>query len=374
MDNSSNTDLPLRTRLLAVLAADAVGYSRLMSLDDLGTVAALDAARTVFSAEIAGHDGRVIDMAGDSVLAVFETATAAVKAALAIQRQLAASAGRDVPDDRRLRFRLGIHVGDVIEKADGTVYGDGVNSAARLEGLADPGGVAVSHAVQGIVAGRVEIGFVDIGEQAVKNITQPVRAYKLSAGVNAVSAVPNQARSNAAPPNLQFGSIEIRPAQRQLWIEGQEVPIGGRAFDVLLHLAEHRHQVVPKNQLLEHVWQRMEVNDSNLQTQISALRKLLGNKAIATFPGRGYRFTLENRDEPSTAIAPTASVESKAPFAPTASTPVAKDLPPAPTGMLGRDDDLAALERLLQQHRLVTVVGAGGFGKSILVLAGVHGA
>ena len=91
MDKVSTTDLSTRTRLLAVLAADAVGYSRLMSLDDLGTVAALDAARAVFSAEIAGHDGRVIDMAGDSVLAVFETATAAVKAALAIQRQLAAS-------------------------------------------------------------------------------------------------------------------------------------------------------------------------------------------------------------------------------------------------------------------------------------------
>jgi len=237
MDNSSNTDLPLRTRLLAVLAADAVGYSRLMSLDDLGTVAALNAARTVFSAEIAGHDGRVIDMAGDSVLAVFETATAAVKAALAIQRQLAASAGCDIPDDRHMRFRLGIHVGDVIEKTDGTVYGDGVNIAARLEGLADPGGVAVSHAVQGIVAGRVQIGFVDIGEQAVKNIAQPVRAFRLIAGVNAVPAASNQARSNAATHNLQFGSIEIRPAQRQLWIEGHEVPIGGRAFDVLLHLA-----------------------------------------------------------------------------------------------------------------------------------------
>ncbi len=143
---------------------------------------------------------------------------------------------------------------------------------------------------------------------------------------------------------------------------------------MLLHLAEHRHQVVSKNQLLEHVWQRMEVNDSNLQTQISALRKLLGNKAIATFPGRGYRFTLDKRDEPSGAVPPTASVESNAPIAPTASTPVAKDLPPAPTGMLGRDDDLAALERLLQQHRLVTVVGAGGIGKTTLALAAAHGA
>jgi predicted ATPase/class 3 adenylate cyclase/DNA-binding winged helix-turn-helix (wHTH) protein len=374
MDDSSNTDLPLRTRLLAVLVADAVGYSRLMSIDDLGTVAALDAARTVFSAEIAGHDGRVIDMAGDSVLAVFETATAAVKAALAIQRQLAASTGDDVPDDRRMRFRLGIHVGDVIEKSDGTVYGDGVNIAARLEGLADPGGVAVSHAVQGIVAGRVEIGFVDIGEQTVKNIAQPVRAFRLSASANAVSIAPNTARFNAAPQNLRFGSIDIRPAQRQLWVEGREVLIGGRAFDVLLHLVEHRHQVVPKNQLLEHVWQRMEVNDSNLQTQISALRKLLGNTAIATFPGRGYRFTLEDSDEPSGAFKPVTTAESNAPISPTAPAPVGKALPPAPTGMLGRDDDLAALERLLQQHRLVTVVGAGGIGKTTLALAGAHGA
>lgn len=374
LDNSRNTDLPRRTRLLAVLAADAVGYSRLISLDDLGTVEALDAARAVFSAEIAGHDGRVIDMAGDSVLAVFETATAAVKAALAIQRQLAASTGQDLPDDRRMRFRIGVHVGDVIEKTDGTVYGDGVNIAARLQGLADPGGVTVSHAVQGIVTGRVEIGFVDIGEQTVKNIAQCVRAFCLSAGANALSSTAYQARSNAAPQKLRFGSIEIRPAQRQLWVEDRAVPIGGRAFDVLLHLAEHRHQVVPKNQLLAHVWQRMEVNDSNLQTQISALRKLLGNKAIATFPGLGYRFTLDQGDEQIGAIAPMAGVESNAPIAPSAPTSAAKALPAAPTGMLGRDDDLAALERLLQQHRLVTVVGAGGIGKTTLALAGAHGA
>lgn len=214
----------MRRRLLAVLAADAVGYSRLMSLDDLGTVTALDAARAVFSAEIAGHDGRVIDMAGDSVLAVFETATAAVKAAPVIQRQLAASAAHDVPEDRRMRFRLGIHVGDVNEKTDGTVYGDGVNIASRLEGLADPGGVAVSHAVHGIVAGRVEVGFVDIGEQTVKNIAQPGRVFRLSAGANAASIAPDIARPSAASQNLRFGPIEIRPAQRQVWIEGREVP------------------------------------------------------------------------------------------------------------------------------------------------------
>ena len=106
VDTALPTDTSQRTRLLAVLAADAVGYSRLMSLDDRGTVAALDAARAVFSLQIAAHDGRVIDMAGDSVLAVFETATAAVKAALAIQRQLAAIGGREYPKTGACAFAL----------------------------------------------------------------------------------------------------------------------------------------------------------------------------------------------------------------------------------------------------------------------------
>jgi predicted ATPase/class 3 adenylate cyclase len=167
----------LRSRLLAILAADVAGYSRLMSLDEHATVAALDLGRAVFQEQIVAHGGRVIDMAGDSVLSVFDTATGAVSAALSVQRQLAASA-IDVPDDRRLRFRIGIHVGDVIEKADGTVYGDGVNIAARLEGLAVPGAIAVSQAVHSMVAQRVDAEFEDIGDQMVKNIAQPVRAFQ----------------------------------------------------------------------------------------------------------------------------------------------------------------------------------------------------
>jgi hypothetical protein len=121
----------LRQRLAAILAADVAGYSRLMAADERATVAALDAARAVFRAQIESNRGRVIDMAGDSVLAVFEAATGAVSAALAVQRQLE-RASVEVPDDRRMRFRIGVHLGDVIEKPDGTVYGDGVNIAARL--------------------------------------------------------------------------------------------------------------------------------------------------------------------------------------------------------------------------------------------------
>jgi adenylate cyclase len=168
----------LKQRLAAILAADVAGYSRLMAADERATVVALDAARGAFKSQIDAHQGRVIDMAGDSVLAVFETATGAVSAALAIQQELKGLIG-NVPEDRRMRFRIGVHLGDVIEKSDGTVYGDGVNIAARLEGIAQPGGITVSDAIQGAVRGKVTASFIDQGEQTVKNIAHPLRAFRV---------------------------------------------------------------------------------------------------------------------------------------------------------------------------------------------------
>jgi adenylate cyclase len=172
------SDTGIRQRLTAILAADAAGYSRLMAADEAGTVKALDSARDIFKSQIESHQGRVIDMAGDSVLAVFETAAGAVTAALAIQRELN-TASSSIPDDRRMRFRIGVHLGDVIEKSDGTVYGDGVNIAARLQGLAEAGSVTVSDAVKTALRGKVHAIFDDQGEQTVKNIAEPVRAYAL---------------------------------------------------------------------------------------------------------------------------------------------------------------------------------------------------
>ena len=165
-----------RQRLAAILAADAAGYSRLMEADERATALALEAAHAVFREQVAAHHGRVINTVGDSVLAVFETAAGAVTAALAVQRTLDASS-RDVADDRRLRFRIGVHLGDVNERADGDVYGDGVNIAARLQALAPPGGIVVSEAVRGAVKSRVAATFDDLGVQAVKNIADPVRAF-----------------------------------------------------------------------------------------------------------------------------------------------------------------------------------------------------
>lgn len=196
------SSIEIRQRLVAIFAADAAGYSRLMGMDEHATVLALDAARLVFRAKIDLNRGRIIDMAGDSVLAVFETATGAVLAALAVQSELAALFAND-PDERRMRFRIGVHLGDVIEKADGTVYGDGVNIAARLQGLAEPGGITVSESIHTAVRGKVGAMFEDLGEQVVKNISHPVRAYRAFPAAS-------DARQIVAPQSLKPGLAALQ--------------------------------------------------------------------------------------------------------------------------------------------------------------------
>ena len=211
------TDPGPRQRLAAILAADVAGYSRLMTADDHATVAALDRARETFRARIASHQGRVIDMAGDSVLAVFDTAIGAVTAALAIQEDLEAAA-LSVPDERRMRFRIGIHLGDVIEKADGTVYGDGVNIAARLESLARPGGITVSDAVRTLLRGRVAATFEDQGERAVKNIAEPVHAYAVHPGRSAPGPTAGPVEAPVVAPPTRS-----RPSRRWLALAAASV-------------------------------------------------------------------------------------------------------------------------------------------------------
>lgn len=171
------TDSTVRQRLAAILAADAAGYSRLMQVDEQSTMRALDAAHGVFQAQIDAHHGRVMNMVGDAVFAIFDTASGAVEAAHAVQQRIN-TAARDVPLDQQMRFRIGVHLGDVMEKPDGTVFGDGVNIASRLETLAEPGGIAISDVVQGAVRGKVDLRFEDHGEHQVKNIAHPVRAYR----------------------------------------------------------------------------------------------------------------------------------------------------------------------------------------------------
>jgi adenylate cyclase len=235
------TEQELKQRLAAILAADAAGYSRLMAADERATVAALDAARAVFRTQIEANQGRVIDMAGDSVLAVFETATGAVLASLAIQTELKARMA-DVSEDRRMRFRIGIHLGDVIEKADGTIYGDGVNIAARLEGLAEPGGIAVSGSIRTAVKGRVDASFEDRGEQKVKNIAEPVQSFRLRFHPDDAGAIPSSPTS-AAASEPKVPSVVVLPF-RFIGNAGEHEYIAGALTEsigsALAHFREYR--------------------------------------------------------------------------------------------------------------------------------------
>ena len=167
----------IERRLAAILSADIVGYSRLMAEDEDSTVRTLRAYREQISALVREHRGRVADFSGDNFLAEFPTARAAVECAIEIQRVLQArNAG--LPADRKMEFRIGAHLGDVRIEAE-RVYGDGVNIAARLEGLAEPGGICISATVHEQVRNRLDVGYRDLGDRTVKNIPDQVRAYQV---------------------------------------------------------------------------------------------------------------------------------------------------------------------------------------------------
>ena len=166
-------------RLAAILASDVAGYSRLTGVDEEGTVARLRAMRAeLVDPIIAAHHGRIVKTAGDGMLIEFASVVDAVRAAIAVQAGMAArEAG--IATDRHIRVRIGIHLGDVLVESDGDLLGDGVNIAARLEGIAEPGGIAISEDAWRQVRDRVDAVFTDRGEQELKNIARPVRVFAL---------------------------------------------------------------------------------------------------------------------------------------------------------------------------------------------------
>ena len=168
----------MERRLAAILAADVVGYSRLMGSDEAGVLSALKALRSeLFDPLIEKHHGRVVKLMGDGALVEFASVVDAVTCAVEVQRKLTAR-NRDLPAEKRLELRIGINLGDVMVDDD-DLYGDGVNVAARLESLAEPGGVLVSEAVATQVAGKSAVGFEDLGERHLKNIVEPVKVFRV---------------------------------------------------------------------------------------------------------------------------------------------------------------------------------------------------
>jgi adenylate cyclase len=180
-------------RLAAILAADVAGYSRLMGVDEEGTLAALKACRReLIDPKIAEHRGRIVKNAGDGALVEFASAVDAVRCAMEIQRGMA-ERGAAIPEDRRIEFRIGINVGDIISDED-DIYGDGVNIAARVETLARPGTICLSDNAYQQIKGKITLEVSDMGEQQLKNISQPLRIYgvRLDAPARPALALPDK--------------------------------------------------------------------------------------------------------------------------------------------------------------------------------------
>src|SRR5438445_7344302 len=172
-------------KLAAILAADVVGYSRLAGADEDRTLARLRALRSdLIEPTIAVHKGRVVKRTGDGALVEFSSVVDAVRCAIEIQNSMV-DRNAGVPPDRRIEFRIGIHLGDVVEESDGDLMGDGVNIAARLEGIAKPGAICLSEDAYRQVKGRLDLAVTDLGPTELKNIAEPIRAYSLQVGVAA---------------------------------------------------------------------------------------------------------------------------------------------------------------------------------------------
>jgi adenylate cyclase len=178
---------PVRRRLAAILAADVVGYARLMEHDEAGTLAALRARhRTILAPLVARHEGRIVKLMGDGVLAEFGSAVNAVQCGLALQERMAA-VNASLPETQHVVWRIGINLGEVVVEGD-DLFGDGVNVAARLQALVEPGGICISGKVRDEVDRKISVAFDDMGERALKNMASPVRIYRLRSWPSASSA------------------------------------------------------------------------------------------------------------------------------------------------------------------------------------------
>jgi adenylate cyclase len=226
-------------RLVAVFAADVEGYSRLMGADEVGTLQGLTERRAILDRIIGEHRGRIANTAGDSVLAEFGSAVDAVQCAVEAQTAVA-EANTGAPPDKHINFRIGVHIGDVMVRA-GDLFGDGVNIAARLQTLADPGAVCISGATYDQVRKVLPMTFVDLGVQQVKNIQEPVRAYQVNAPGEARDAASARLVERESPPPLpDKPSIAVLPFQNMSGDPEQEYFADGMVEEIITALSRFK--------------------------------------------------------------------------------------------------------------------------------------
>ena len=221
----------MRRRLTAILAADVVGYSRLMGVDEAGTLAALESLRTgLIEGKIAEHEGRIVKLTGDGMLVEFPSVVGAVACATDVQRAIRVR-NLNQPEDRRLQLRIGVNLGDVIAEGD-DIFGDGVNVAARLESIAPVGGITVSDAVRDHVGNRLEVCFEDRGEQQLKNIDKPIRVYDVRLEDSEMTPASDEAALEAKP------SIAVLPFTNMSGDLEQEYFSDGITEDIITDLSK----------------------------------------------------------------------------------------------------------------------------------------
>ncbi len=246
-------------RLAAILAADMVGYTRLMRADEEGTLAALKALRReVIDPSIAAHHGRIFKTTGDGVLVEFPSVVEAVRNAVEVQEAVA-ERNRDLPEDRRIEFRVGVNVGDVIVEED-DIYGDGVNLAARLQEIAEPGGLCVSRNVQEQVRGKLDIVLEDAGEHTVKNIAEPVHAWRWSTARTATR--PAIEELSAPLPLPGKPSIAVLPFDNMSGDPEQEYFADGITEDIITELSRFQSlQVIARNSVFTYKGKAVQTQD-----------------------------------------------------------------------------------------------------------------
>ncbi len=228
-------------KLAALMSADVVGYSRLMRDDEVATIAALRACRDVFRGRSDAHGGRLVDATGDAILAEFPSVVDAVRCAADLQEDLAAR-NAELPEERRMRFRIGVHLGDVVVQPDGTIFGDGINVAARLQALAAPGGVAVSASVFEQVRKRVSYDFDDRGTHEVKNIDAPVHVFHMHTEASDPSSSAADTAVSTRPPARV--SIAVLPFDNMGGGDDQDYFADGITEDIITELARFQELAV----------------------------------------------------------------------------------------------------------------------------------